>query len=183
MRFYIRNTIPEWRIFWLYFRGMISIAGGRLCQHANSSIHQYHRHSHVLNSSKVSGIPKMQVLSLIRLFWALGFPLHNKPYPYSWNIRWGFLRFRYLKRLVMNHPLSRSKPCRIIYLVQRWTNWQCNWLSSNLFCSISIYFCGESICKWYIWLPMTPTPEITWNYDLWIKCECGRKFPVSPCFN
>ena len=36
-------------------------------------------------SSKVSGIPKMQLLSLIGLFWALGFPLH-KPYPYSWNI-------------------------------------------------------------------------------------------------
>ena len=26
------------------------------------------------------------------------------------------------------------------------------------------------------------TCDSTWNYDLWIKCEFGRKFPISPCF-
>ena len=82
----------------------------------------------------------------------------------------------YLKRL------SRSKHCGIIYLVQRWTNWQCNWLSSDLFCSISIlYFCGWGVDLQVV--NMATCDSNTWNYDFWIKCECGRKFPVSPCFN
>ena len=107
------NTIPEWRIFWLYFRGMISIAGGRVCQNAIWSIHQYHRHSHALIHQKFQ-VSKMQLLSLFfGYFGQWFFPLH-KPYPYQLILRWGFLHLLGTKKRLVNHPLSRSKPCGII---------------------------------------------------------------------